>query len=377
MVRAHTSPPEQARPYPVGHSACRVDTLAPPSYTGGSHAPRYLREITMWRHTIGRTIILLALSLLTAPLATEAQRTQQVPRIGYLSSGYASSQLTHEILGSLRQGFGEMGWVEGQNVVIAVSTAEGQVERLPALAAELVRLPVAVLFAVGPAALLAAKQATVQIPTVAIDQESDPVQSGFAANLARPGGTITGVFLDMPELVGKWLDLLKEAVPQLTRVAVLWDPTTGPVQREAAQAAARLLAIELHVLEVRTEAEIASTFLAAMQACPDALLVLGSPFIRRHSKLIADLTAHSQLPAIFPFRDFPEVGGLMAYGPPQPELFRRCGVQIGKILHGAKPGDLPIERPMKFELIINLKTAQALGLTLPPTLLLQADKVIK
>jgi putative ABC transport system substrate-binding protein len=181
----------------------------------------------------------------------------------------------------------------------------------------------------------------------------------------------------MPELVGKWLELLKEALLQLTRVVVLWDPATGPVQREAAQAAARGLAIEPHVLEVRTEAEIAPALLAAMQARPDALLVLGSPFLGRNSKLIADVTAHSRLPAISPFLDFPEVGGLMAYGPSQPELYRRCGVQVGKILHGAKPGDLPIERPVKFALVLNLKTAKALGLPLPPTLLVQADKVIQ
>jgi len=322
-------------------------------------------------------LLILTLSLLVAPLAADAQPMVKGSRIGYLSSGYAGHQNTHAILSGLRQGLGELGWVEGQNLGIEARYAEGQIERLPALAAELVQLSVVVLFAVGPAPLLAAQQATTQIPIVAIDLESDPVQSGFATSLARPGGTITGIFLDMPELVGKWLELLTEALPQLTRVAVLWDPATGPVQREAAQAAARRLAIAVQTLEVRTEAEIAPAVLAALPARPDALLVLGSPFLGRHSKLIAEVTAHSQLPALSLFLDFPEVGGLMAYGPSLPELYRRCGVQISKILHGAKPGDLPIERPVKFELVLNLKTAKALGLTLPPILLVQADKVMQ
>ena len=248
---------------------------------------------------------------------------------------------------------------------------------LPALVAELVRLPVAVLLTIGPAALQAAQQATDTIPIVAHDLESDPVQRGYAATLARPGGTITGVFLDMPDLVGKWLELLTEVRPQLVRVTVLWDPATGAVQRDAALAAARRLAIELHTFEVHTEVEFALAFTAITQAPPGAILVLGSPLMRRNSKRIADFATHSRLPALSPFRDFPEVGGLMAYGPSMPALFRRCGVQVGKILQGVKPGELPIERPQKFDLVLNLKTAQALGVTFPQTLLVLADEVFQ
>jgi putative ABC transport system substrate-binding protein len=210
-----------------------------------------------------------------------------------------------------------------------------------------------------------------------MDLEHDPVQSGYAASLARPGGRITGVFLDMPELVGKWLEMLKEAVPQLARVTVLWDPASGAVQRDAAQVAARLLAIELQMIEVHTGAELDTAFTTATNLRPEALLVLGSQLMSRNSQHIADFAAKSRLPALSPYRRFPEAGGLMSYGPSVPELFRRCGVQVGKILKGAKPGDLPVERPTQFTLVINRKTTQALGLTLPPSLLIQADEVIQ
>jgi putative ABC transport system substrate-binding protein len=323
--------------------------------------------------TVITLLLPLLLSLLVGPLAVEGQPVAQPPRLGVLGLGPPQRPHWEAFLHGLQ----DLGYVAGQNLTIEERYAAGDPEHFPALAAELVRLPVAVLFARGPAALLAAKQATDILPIVAIDLESDPVQSGFAASLARPGGTITGVFPDMPELVGKWLELLKEAVLQLTRLTVLWDPTTGPFQRDAASAAAGTLALKLHTLEVRTAAEFATAFLAATQRRPDALLVLGSPLMSRHSKMIADLAATSRLPALSPFRAFAEAGGLMAYGPSQPEMFRRCGVQVGKILQGAKPGDLPIERPMRFELIINLKTAQALGLTIPPSLLFQADQVIR
>jgi putative ABC transport system substrate-binding protein len=323
-------------------------------------------------HTVG-ILISLALGILVAPLTAAAQPVAQPPRLGVLGMGPPQRPHWEAFLHGLQ----DLGYMAGQNLTIEERFAAGDPEHFPALAAELVRLPVAVIFARGPAALLAAKQATDTLPIVAIDLESDPVQSGFAANLARPGGTITGVFPDMPGLVGKWLELLKEAVPQLTRITVLWDPTTGPFQRDAAYAAAGTLAIELHTLEVRTAAEFATAFLAATQLRPDALLVLGSPLMSRNSKVIANFAATSRLPALSTFRLFPEAGGLMAYGPSQPEMFRRCGVQVGKILQGAKPGDLPIERPIRFELIINLQTAQALGLTIPPLVLFQADEVIR
>ena len=326
----------------------------------------------MWWSTIG-CLVTLTLSLLAAPLTATAQQMAPVPRIGILRT-VSPPPAEQE---AFRQGLQDLGYVVGQNVTIEDRFATGSTEDLPALAAELVRLPVAVLFTIAPAALQAAQQATATIPIVAYDLESDPVQSGVAASLARPGGTITGVFLDAPGLVGKWLEVLKEVRPQLARVTVLWDPTTGAVQRDAAHTAARLLAIELHTLEVRTDAAFAPAFLAATQARPDAMLVLGSPLMRRNSQVIADFAANSRLPVLSPFRDFPEAGGLMAYGPSLPATFRSCGVQVGKILQGAKPGDLPIERPMRFALVLNLKTAKALGITIPPHLLVLADEVIK
>ena len=336
------------------------------------HARSRRQETIRGLHTVG-IMITLALGILVAPLVAVAQRTTSIPRIGVLGMGPSPRPYWEGFLHGLQ----DLGYVVGQTLTIEERFAAGDAERFPALAAELVRLPVAVIFARGPAALQAAKQATDTIPIVAIDLESDPVQRGYAASLARPGGTVTGVFLDAPGLVGKWLELLKESIPQLARVTVLWDPTTGPVQPEAAQAAARLLALELHMLEVREASEFDTAVVAATRARADALLVLGSPLMSRNSQRLADLAATSRLPALSPFRAFAEAGGLMAYGPSQPEMYQRCGVQVGKILQGAKPGDLPIERPGRFELVFNLKTAKALGLTIPPTFFFQADEVIQ
>jgi putative ABC transport system substrate-binding protein len=317
-------------------------------------------------------LLVLTLGLLLAPLAA-AQPVAPPQRIGVLGLGPIQKPFWEAFLHGLQ----DLGYVAGENLTIEERLAAGDAERFPGLAAELVQLPVEVIFTRGPAALQAATQATDTIPIVANDLESDPVQRGYVASLARPGGTVTGVFLDAPGLVGKWLELLKESLPQLARVAVLWDPTTGPVQLEAAQAAARLLALELHTLAVREDPELDTAVVAATRARADALLVLGSPLMSRNSQRLADLTLTSRLPALSPFRAFAEAGGLLVYGPSQPELFRRNGVQVGKILQGAKPGEIPIERPMRFALVLNLKTAEALGLTIPPRLLFQADEVIR
>jgi putative tryptophan/tyrosine transport system substrate-binding protein len=279
----------------------------------------------MTRRTIA-LLMTLALGFLVVPLAAVAQQTAQLPRIGVL---WLTGPPLRSNWEAFLQGLQDLGDLPGQNVTIEERHAGGSPALLPALAAELVRLPVAVIFVQRPIALQAAQHATDTLPIVALDLESDPVQRGYAASLARPGGTITGAFLDMPELVGKWLEMLKEVVPQLTRVTALWDPATGPVQREAAQAAAHLLDLELHMLEVRTEAEFDTAFTPATSVRADALLVLGSPVLSRHSKRIADFAAHSRLPAISPFRVFAEVGGLIAYGPSLPELYQRCGVQVG------------------------------------------------
>jgi putative ABC transport system substrate-binding protein len=317
-------------------------------------------------------LLVLTLGLMLAPLAA-AQPVAPPRRIGVLGLGPIQQPFWEAFLHGLQ----DLGYVAGENPTIEERLAAGDAKRFPDLAAELVQLPVEVIFTRGPAALQAATQATDTIPIVANDLESDPVQRGYVASLARPGGTVTGVFLDAPGLVGKWLELLKESLPQLARIAVLWDPTTGPVQLEAAQATARLLALELHTLAVREAPELDTAVVAATRARADALLVLGSPLMSRNSQRLADLTVTSRLPAVSPFRAFAEAGGLLAYGPSQPELFRRNGVQVGKILQGAKPGELPIEWPMRFALVLNLKMAQALGITFPPTLLVLAEEVIR
>lgn len=312
-------------------------------------------------------------AILAVSLGTSAQQRAQTPRLGILRLSPPRASYEAEFVESLR----DLGFADGKNLVIEDRHAGGDPDLLPALATELVRLPVTVIFARGAQALAAAKHATSTIPIVAFDDVTDPVQSGYAASLARPGGNVTGVFLDMPELAGKWLELLAAVVPRLGRVAVLWDPTVGPLQRDAVQATARALVLEVQLLEAREAATLPAVLAAGTRVRPDALLVLSSPLMRINSKIIADFAAQSRLPAVAPYRDFPEAGGLISYGPFLPEWYRHCGVQIGKILHGAKASELPIERPHKFELVLNSRTAKALGVTMPQSLLVRADEVIQ
>jgi len=273
----------------------------------------------------------------------------------------------------------DLGYVEGQTIALEFRFADGRPEVLPRLAAELIYLNVDVLVAIGPAAVSAARDAAGAIPVVAIDLESDPVQSGWVRSFARPGGNITGLFMDLPGLAGKWLELLREAVPGLARVAGLWDPTTGPHQANALSTAARRLGVEIHMVEIHDPERYGLLLTTAMEARPGALLQLSSPLVSapRYAKQIADFTVQNHLPAISPFKAFAEAGGLMAYGPDLAQFFGRLAVYVDKILRGAKPADLPVEQPMKFEFVINLKTAKALGITFPPTLLVFADKVIQ
>ena len=225
----------------------------------------------------------------------------------------------------------DLGHVEGKTLVIEDRHAGGDVNRLPSFATELVRLPMTVIFARGAQALAAAQNATSKIPIVAFDDVTDPVQSGYAASLARPGGNVTGVFRDTPELVGEWLESLKEVAPRLERLAVLWDPTTGTLKRDAVQDAGRTLSLDARFVEVREPSVFQGAVARAGQARPGALLVLSSQLMRINSKLIADFAAQARIPALAPYRDFPEAGGLMSYGPSLPEWFRHCGVQLGKI----------------------------------------------
>ncbi len=315
----------------------------------------------------------LAGGLLSAPLAAWAQPRASTPRIAMLGVT-AMDPLLNE---AFKQGLGEFGYTEGRNVVVEYRHADGRPERLSQLAADLVRLNVDVLFVRGAAALAAAKHATSHIPTVAVDLESDPVAMGFVRNLAQPGGNITGVFLDLPELSGKQLQLLKEVIRPISRVAILGDPVLNAPQFQATAGAARALAIEPQLVEVRGSRDFDTALEAAGRGRAGAVLLLSSPLVFTGRVEISALAIKRRLPAVSMFVEFAEAGGVMAYGPSLREAFWRGGAYAGRILQGAKPGELPVQRPTKFELVINLKTAKALGLTIPPSLLQRADQVIE
>jgi putative ABC transport system substrate-binding protein len=273
----------------------------------------------------------------------------------------------------------DLGYVEGHTIALEYRFAEGRPELLPRLAAELVRRPVDVLVAVGPAAVSAAREATGTIPIVAVDLESDPVQRGWVRSFARPEGNLTGLFMDLPGLTGKWLELLHEVVPGLTRVAVLWDPTTGPHQADALRTAAGRLGVAIHLVEIRDPERYGPLLTTALEAKPGALVQLSSPLVAspRYAQQIADFTVQHQLPAISLFKAFTAAGGLMTYSPNLAQYFGRVAVYVDKILRGATPAELPVEQPTKWDLVLNRKTAQVLGITFPPTLLVLADEVIK
>jgi putative ABC transport system substrate-binding protein len=308
----------------------------------------------------------------------KAQQAAKVPRIGYLTGNRAASPNLPE---AFRQGLRDLGYVEGRNVVIEYRDAEGKYDRLPALAAELVTLKVDVILVGATPPALAAKQATKTIPIVFIGT-ADPVGSGLVTSLARPGGNVTGLSNLAQELVGKRLEQLTQAVPGVSRVAVLWHPGTLGDRTEkemlkAADVAARALGVRLQFVEARGPADFDKAFSDMTRAHAGALTVLPSGMFSSERRRLVDLAAKTQLTAVFPFRDFVDAGGLMSYGPNLQDLSRRAATYVDKILKGAKPADLPIEQPTKFELVINLKTARALGLTMPPSVLRRADEVIQ
>jgi putative ABC transport system substrate-binding protein len=320
----------------------------------------------------------LALSLLVAPLATRAQPAGKMHRIGFLSPGFPRPDHDPPV-DAFRQGLRDLGYVEGQNVVMAYRGAEGKDERLPALAAELVGLPVEVIVAVGPTATRAAQHATRTLPIV-MTGTADPVGAGLVASLARPGGNTTGVSLMLAELPGKRLEILKETVPQSTRVAVLANPAfeVYTLYLHNLTVAAQALGLHLQVVEVRSAEELAPAFAAMTRERADALMVLADPLLMDTLLAqVADLAATHRLPAMYNWKMYVEAGGLMSYGPSLQERHRRAATYVDKILKGANPADLPVEQPTKFELVINLKTAKALGLTIPPAILFQADEVIQ
>jgi len=319
-----------------------------------------------------------AAALLAAPLAAETQQADKVARIGYLGTRRGVSPHLPE---AFRQGLRDLGYVEGRNVVIEYRNNEGKNERLPALAAELVALKVDVILAAATPHALAAKQATRTIPIV-FAATGDAVADGLVTSLARPGGNLTGLSFFTPELVGKRLELLKQTVPGISRVAVLWNPgglgeSTEKDVLKRAEVVARAIGVQLQFVEARGPADFDRVFSDMTRARAGALTVLTSAMLFEERKRLVDLVAKNRLPAVYPWREFVDAGGLMAYGPDLADLFRRAATYVDKILKGAKPGDLPVEQPTKFELVINLKTAKALGLTIPPSLLQRADQVIE
>ena len=279
---------------------------------------------------------------------------------------------------ALREGLRHLGWLEGENISVEYRYAESRLDRLPALASDLVRLNVDLVVADTMSPAFAAKNATQAIPIV-IASGSDLVASGLAQSLARPGGNITGLDQIAPELGGKRLELLKETVPKLSRVAVLWNPQNpgNALNWKESQLPARELGLQLHSLAVSSADKYESAFKEATKARSAALTVAQDSLTVSNQKLIADLAEKNRLPAIYPRRDFVESGGLMSYGPDEVEPFQRAALMVDKILKGTKPADIPVEQPTKFELMINLKTANALGLTIPPVVLMRAEKVIK
>jgi ABC-type uncharacterized transport system substrate-binding protein len=320
------------------------------------------------------TGLALGAMLLTISFPADAQQTKKVPRIGYLAVSSSSQTRTEPF----RQGLRELGYVEGKNIVIEWRFAEGNRDRVTELAAELVRLKVDVIVTGGPGATHPAKNATQTIPIV-MGQDSDPVGNGFVVSLARPGGNITGLSNLTPELSGKQLELLKEIVPRLSRVAVLRNSNSqgvAPVLKEL-ELAAGALKIKLQYLGVFGSKDIESGFRAAGNSRADAILVVAGPVINDHRKQIAELAVKSRLLTIYDQREYVEAGGLMSYGTSIPDLFRRAATYVDKILKGAKPGELPVEQPMKFEFVINLKAAKQIGVTIPPNVLARADKVIR
>jgi putative ABC transport system substrate-binding protein len=320
----------------------------------------------------------ITLGTLFAPLAAEAQQAAKIARIGYLSPTLSVSPHTHE---AFRQGLRDLGYVEGRNVVIEYRDAEGKFERLPALAAELVALKVDVIVAPNTAAALAVKQATRTLPIV-FAVAADPVASGLVTSLPRPGGNVTGLSNLVAELVGKCLEVLKQAVPGVSRVAVLWQPgalgeRTDKNMLKEAEVAARALAVRPQFVEARGPADFDRAFSDMTGARAGALIVLGSTMFFIERRRLVDLAAKTRLAAVYQGREFVDAGGLMAYGANIADNYRRAATFVDKILKGAKPADLPVEQPTKFELVINLKTAKTLGLTIPQSVLIRADQVIQ
>jgi putative ABC transport system substrate-binding protein len=311
-----------------------------------------------------------------APLATGAQPAAKVYRIGFL--GNSTATLEANLVGPFREGLRELGYLEGQNIVIEYRWAEGKYERAPALLAELVARNVEVIVTAGTPTSLAAQKATTSIPVVVV-AVGDPVATGLVASLARPGGNITGLTSTAEETEGKRLELLREVIPRLSHIAALWNPE-NPVllpQLKQMRDSAQVLGMKVQVLEVRTPGGLEETFQAILRKRPGALLVMGDRLFLHNRQRIMDFATTQRLPVVPVHPELVEAGGLMTFGPSYPGMHKRAAYFVDRILKGAKPADLPVERPTKFELVINLKAAKALGLKVPPSLLQRADRVLE
>jgi putative ABC transport system substrate-binding protein len=334
-------------------------------------------RISKFEFRIRPTVILivaLVLGVLAAPLPAGAQQAGKVPRIGVLSPSAEPDPQTE----ALKQGLRELGWIEGQNVGLEYRYANNKLEHLPNLAVELVRLKVDVIVTRGEAGIRAARDATSTTPIV-MATSGDPVGTGLIASLSRPGGNMSGLSLLAPDLGGKRMELLKETAPKVSRVGILWNPTNAvkALELKSTEVAAKALGVIVTSNEVRAPKDFDRAFAAIAEERPSALITLSDPLTRGHKTQIAEFAVKSRLPMIAELREFAEAGGLMTYGASLLDLSRRAATYVDKILKGAKPSDLPIEQPTKFELVINLKTAKALALTIPQSLLVRADEVIR
>ncbi len=314
--------------------------------------------------------------ILAAPLTADAQQAAKVARIGFL--GNSTAALEANLVGPFREGLRDLGYVEGRNILIEYRWAEGKYERFPALIAELIALKVDLIVTAGTPAALAVKKATTSIPLVMI-AVGDPVGTGLVASLARPGGNITGLTSIAPDLEGKRLELLREVIPGVSHIAVLWNSASPSqvIQEKEVQAAAQVLRMRVLSLGVRTPEEIENAFSVIVRERPGALLVLADRLFLHHRARIMDFAAKHHLPGVHAYRELVEAGGLMSFGPSYAGMHRRAAYYVDRILKGAKPADLPVEQPTKFELIINLKAAKILGLTIPQSLLQRADQIIQ
>jgi putative ABC transport system substrate-binding protein len=321
-------------------------------------------------------VCLLAVSLLTTTLPAEAQQRKNAPRIGFLSVGTASAMAAR--VEAFRRGLREQGYIEGKDIVVEYRYAHDNLERLREYAAELVRLKVDIIVTGGAISTRPAKEAAGTIPIV-MAYESDPVGSGLVTSLARPGGNITGLTSSAGELNGKRLELLKEAIPKLSRVAVIRNPGMSNAAQalKDAQIAAQSMKLSIQPLEVKGPDDLEGVFAAAKKARAEGMIVVGDPVTFTHRKRVANLALKNRIATIHGQIQFAEAGAMIVYGPNDADMFRRAATYVDKILKGSKPGDLPIERPVKFDFIINLKTAKQLGLTIPPNVLVRADKVIR